>query len=77
MAILIYRAGELYSTRKRRGKFPTGKSHFYAVIEPRLEKVQLGPKATGYTDRSVDKYIEDGIATAKRGAEAADTTASR
>jgi hypothetical protein len=72
MAITIYRAGELYSTRKRRGKFPTGKSHFFKVIEPQLEKVQLGPQAVGYTDQSVDKFIEKGIAaaTAERESEA-------
>jgi hypothetical protein len=66
MTITIYRADELYSTRKRRGKFPTGKSHFFTVIEPQLEKVQLGPKAVGYTDRSVNKFIEEGIAAATR-----------
>jgi len=67
MAIAIYRAVELYNTPPRRGrpgkrgKFNCGKSHFYEVIEPQLEKVKLGPKATAYTAR---KLIEDGIARA-------------
>jgi hypothetical protein len=48
----------------KRGKLNVGKSHFFDVIEPQLEKVQLGPKAVGYTDQSVDKFIEKGIAAA-------------
>ena len=30
-----------------------------------LEKVKLGEKAVGYTDRSVDKVIKEGIAAAR------------
>jgi hypothetical protein len=40
---------------------PTGKSHFHEVIAPRLEKVVLGPKAVGYTERSLNRLIEEGI----------------
>jgi hypothetical protein len=45
----------------KRGIFGVGKSHFYEVIEPQLEKVRLGPKAVGYTGRSVTKIIEQGV----------------
>ena len=50
----------------KRGKFGVSKSHFYDEIEPRLEKVRLGPKPVGYTDRSVDKVIEEGIVAVLR-----------
>jgi hypothetical protein len=77
MAITIYRAVELYNQPAKpgrpakRGKFNCGKSHFYDVIEPRLEKVNLGPRAKAYTARSCDKVIEEGIteATAERTAQ--------
>lgn len=75
MAIKIYRPGELYNMPQREGKpskrgvFNVGRSTFYDEIEPDLEKVDLGPRAVGYTDRSVEQKIERGIAsaTAKRG----------
>jgi hypothetical protein len=47
----------------RRGLLNVGKSHFYDEIEPRLERVPLGDRAVGYTDRSVNRLIEEGIAT--------------
>jgi predicted DNA-binding transcriptional regulator AlpA len=73
MAMMIYRANELYNTPAKReenkpakrGKLGVGKSHFYEEIEPKLEKVKLGEKAVGYTDRSVDKVIKEGIAAAR------------
>jgi hypothetical protein len=76
MAITIYRASQLYNTPSRRdqsgkrGLFNVGKSTFYDEIEPDLEKVNLGPRAVGYTDRSVEKRIVKGIAeaTAERNA---------
>ncbi len=76
MPISIYRATDLYNVPFRpakddkpakpatRGIFGVGKSCFYETIEPHLEKVQLGPKAIGYTDRSVDSFIAKGIAAA-------------
>ena len=64
MGIQIYRATELYNSRGRRGLFNVGKSHFYEVIEPQLERVALGERATGYTDQSVRKVIERGIKAA-------------
>jgi hypothetical protein len=64
LAITIYRAVELYSRGGRRGIFNVGKTFFYSEIEPRLEKVRLGERATGYTDRSVDRVIKQGIAKA-------------
>jgi len=70
MAFTIYRAGDLYNQPKQRGRpgqrgiFNVGKSHFYQEIEPRLERVQLGERAVGYTDRSVDRVIKEGIAEA-------------
>jgi hypothetical protein len=48
---VILRANQIYSRPDKPGRLPTGKSHFYEEIEPRLEKVALGPKAVGYTER--------------------------
>jgi hypothetical protein len=86
MTIPIYRASELYNQPAKRGrpakrgKFNCGRSHFYEVIEPQLEKVKLGAKATAYTARSCDKVIEDGITEAtaerERRAELADAAAN-
>ena len=70
MPFTIYRAGDLHNhpaTRTkpaRRGLLNVGKSLFYAEIEPRLEKVNLGQKAKGYTSRSVEKVVKEGIAEA-------------
>ena len=66
---VVLRAGQIYSQPGKPGRLTTGKSHFYEEIEPRLEKVVLGPKAVGYTDRSLDTLIEEGIgeAVAERG----------
>jgi hypothetical protein len=47
-----------------RGKFNASKSLFYELIEPRLEKVKLGKRAVAYTDRSVERVLQEGIATA-------------
>jgi hypothetical protein len=58
MAMTIYRPGDLYNKRGKRGIFNVGKSHFYDQIEPHLERVKLGEKAVGYTDRSVDREME-------------------
>jgi hypothetical protein len=77
MPIPIYRAFELYNhpakggRPAKRGLFGVGKSFFYEVIEPLLERVNLGPKAIAYTGRSVDKVIEEGIAKAIASATAA------
>ena len=57
----ILRANQIYSRPGKPGLLPTGKSHFYDKIEPRLEKVALGPKAVGYTERSLNQLIEEGI----------------
>ena len=59
--VVILRANQIYSQLGKPGRLPTGKSHFYEEIEPRLEKVVLGPKAVGYTERSLDRLIEEGI----------------
>lgn len=70
MSIIIYRASQLYNKPSKRGQpgkrgiFNVGKSTFYDEIEPELERVKLGERAIGYTDRSVDKKIENGIAAA-------------
>ena len=45
--VVILRANQIYSQPGKPGRLPTGKSHFYEEIEPRLEKVVLGPKAVG------------------------------
>jgi hypothetical protein len=58
---VILRANQIYSQPGKPGRLPTGKSHFYGEIEPRLERVVLGPKAVGYTERSLDRLIEEGI----------------
>ena len=58
--VVILRANQIYSQPSKPGRLPTGKSHFYEEIEPKLEKVVLGPKAVGYTERSLDKMIEEG-----------------
>ena len=65
--VLVLRASQIYSRAGKPGRLPTGKSHFYEEIEPRLEKVVLGPKSVGYTERSLDKVIEQGIAKAAAG----------
>ena len=62
--VVILRANQIYSQPGKPGRLPTGKSHFYEEIEPRLEKVVLGPKAVGYTERSLDTLIEEGIGEA-------------
>jgi hypothetical protein len=74
--IMIYRASELYSTPARpahkgkparpakRGKFGVGKTAFYSEIEPKLEKARLGKRAVGYTERSIERIIEESIAAA-------------
>ena len=49
--VVVLRANQIYSQPSKPGRLPTGKSHFYEEIEPRLEKVVLGPKAVGYTER--------------------------
>ena len=64
--VVILRANQIYSQPGKPGRLPTGKSHFYEEIEPRLEKVVLGPKAVGYTERSLNKLIEEGIGEAER-----------
>ena len=61
---VILRANQIYSQPGKPGRLPTGKSHFYGEIEPRLEKVVLGPKAVGYSERSLDALIEEGIGEA-------------
>jgi hypothetical protein len=69
--MLIYRPSELYNKPARRGqpatrgKFPVGRTTFFEEIEPKLERVRLGPRAIGYTDRSVERVIEEGIAAAR------------
>ena len=62
--VVILRANQIYSQPGKPGRLPTGKSHFYEKIEPRLEKVVLSPKAVGYTERSLDGLIEEGIGEA-------------
>jgi hypothetical protein len=68
--IQIYRANELFNTPARRGqsgrrgKLNVARTTFYDAIEPRLERVQLSERAVGYTDRSVHRLIEEGIAAA-------------
>ena len=62
--VVVLRASQIYSQPGKPGRLPTGKSHFYEEIEPKLEKVVLGPKAVGYTERSLDRLIEEGIGEA-------------
>ena len=64
--VVVLRASQIYSQPGKPGRLPTGKSHFYKSIEPKLEKVALGLKAVGYTERSVIKLVEEGIAAAER-----------
>jgi hypothetical protein len=66
MPIGIFRAAELYNRGGKRGVFNVGKSHFYETVEPQLERVALGERAVGYTERSVERVIRQGIAKAKR-----------
>jgi hypothetical protein len=47
------------------GILPIGKTHFFEKIAPQLEKVRLGENVDCYTDRSLRKLIEAGIAAAK------------
>jgi hypothetical protein len=59
MVFKIYRAGDLHN---KPGIFNVGRTHFYDVIEPRLEKACLGDRAVGYTDRSVERVQAEMIA---------------
>ena len=58
----IYRAGDLHNKSGKPGIFNVGRTHFYDVIEPRLEKACLGDRAVGYTDRSVERVQAEMIA---------------
>ncbi len=49
MVFKIYRAGDLHNKPGKPGIFNVGRTHFYDVIEPRLEKACLGDRAVGYT----------------------------
>jgi hypothetical protein len=62
MVFKIYRAGDLHNKRGKSGIFNVGRTHFYEVIEPRLEKICLGNRAVGYTDRSVERVQAEMIA---------------
>jgi hypothetical protein len=69
--ISVLRAIQIYSTPTKPGRLPISKSHFFAWVEPRLEKVLLGPPARrhaaiAYTERSLDKLIEEGIGEATK-----------
>ena len=50
--------------RKARRPPPASARGFYDVIEPKLERVNLTAHAVGYTDRSVERVIAEGIAEA-------------
>ena len=62
MVFKIYRAGDLHNKPGKPGIFNVGRTHFYDVIEPRLEKACLGHRAVGYTDRSVERVQAEMIA---------------
>src|SRR4051794_19653153 len=62
MVFKIYRAGDLHNKPGKSGIFNVGRTHFYEVIEPRLEKICLGNRAVGYTDRSVERVQAEMIA---------------
>jgi hypothetical protein len=62
MVCKIYRAGDLHNKPGKSGIFNVGRTHFYEVIEPRLEKICLGNRAVGYTDRSVERVQAEMIA---------------
>ena len=62
MVCKIYRAGDLHNKPGKPGIFNVGRTHFYDVIEPRLEKACLGDRAVGYTDRSVERVQAEMIA---------------
>jgi hypothetical protein len=62
----ILRASDIYSTRTRRGILPVGRTHFFEVIAPRLVRVSLGEKAFGYTERSLQNMIAEGVKTAAK-----------
>jgi hypothetical protein len=76
--VVVLRASQIYSQPAqpakrgkpakpaKPGRLPTSKSHFHEVIAPKLEKVALGEKAVGYTERSLDKLIEQGIEAAEQ-----------
>jgi hypothetical protein len=64
--VVVLRASQIYSRRGKPGRLPTGKTHFHEVVAPKLERVPLGPKAVGYTERSLNKLIEDGVNAAER-----------
>ena len=74
MVCKIYRAGDLHNKPGKPGIFNVGRTHFYDVIEPRLEKACLGDRAVGYTDRSVERVQAEMIA---EGAAAPNSPVSR
>lgn len=45
-----------------RGRFSVGHTKFDEDIAPRLDKVQLGPRAIGFTESSIDRLIAELIA---------------
>jgi len=45
-----------------RERIGIGKTMFEESIAPRLTKVQLGPRAVGFTESSVNRLIEEMIA---------------
>jgi hypothetical protein len=66
----VLRANQIYSRPGKPGLLPTRKTHFHAVVEHHLERVELGPKAVGFTETSLEKYIASCIAKAKRDSDA-------
>jgi hypothetical protein len=77
MGILrIYRPSELYNRNGKRGLLNVGKTHFYDVIKPQLERIALGERAAGYTGRSVRKVIAAGIAKSAVDRHCSDVTAA-
>jgi predicted DNA-binding transcriptional regulator AlpA len=42
-----------------RDRIPVGKTKFEEDIVPRLTKIQLGPRAVGYLESSVDRLIDE------------------
>jgi hypothetical protein len=58
MPIKQERQERIVRKAEARRRIPVGKTKFEEDISPRLTKVQLGPRAVGYLESSVDRLID-------------------
>jgi predicted DNA-binding transcriptional regulator AlpA len=61
----------LLRASEARARFSVGKTMFAEDIAPRLVRVQIGPRAVGYTESSVNRLITQMITSGKKKKKAA------